>query len=68
MSKVKKSKPTKATKGAGLSLINLKVTSADRKVLMAQAEKYMKGNLSAWLRYSGAKFKPVKTPRPAPVR
>lgn len=44
-----------------LSLLNIKVSPADRRALDAAAKKYAKGNLSAWLRFAGTMFKPSKT-------
>jgi hypothetical protein len=44
----------------GLTLMNLKVSGKDRRALLAQADKYAKGNLSAWLRFAGTHFRPAK--------
>jgi len=44
-----------------MRLINIKVNGKDRRALLAAAEKYAGGNLSAWLRFAGLHFKPVKT-------
>lgn len=59
--KTKKSVKTKTH----LSLLNIKVTAADKRALDAAARKYGKGNLSAWLRYAGTTF---KRPIPALVK
>jgi hypothetical protein len=41
-------------------LLNLKITRKDRKVVAARAKRFVKGNLSAWLRFAGAHFKPTQ--------
>lgn len=51
----------KKRKKSKLSLINLKVTEAERRELSAFAKKYADGNLSAWLRHAGRKYRPKKT-------
>ena len=55
----------KKQKRSKLKLINLKVSSRERKELNALAQKYMGGNLSAWLRYAGLRFDPKKNRRAA---
>lgn len=55
---MKRGKKQKRT--SPLSLMNLKVSKSDRAALLANANRYMKGNLSAWLRTAGMKFKPGK--------
>jgi hypothetical protein len=69
MPKAKKKPAKKAAKKAvsALSLLNLKVSKADRDALNAQAKKYAKGNLSAWLRFAGTQFKPKKSQLSATV-
>lgn len=57
--KAKKKKPAKA-KAKALSLMNLKVSGKDHKLLVARAKKYAGGNLSAWLRYAGSNYVPPK--------
>lgn len=59
----KKSKPKKEK----LPVINLKITSADRKAILANAKRYAKGNLSAWLRAAGLEYIPPKK-RPVPLK
>jgi hypothetical protein len=61
--KAAKRKPVKkaAKPTTGLSLLNLKVSKADRAALNAQAKRYAAGNLSAWLRFAGVTFKPKKS-------
>lgn len=56
MKKAKSKKRNKKTNQ--LSLLNLKVTEADRKIFAREANKYMKGNISAWLRLAGKSFRP----------
>jgi len=60
---VKKSKPKKEK----LQVINLKITSADRKAILAMAKRYAKGNLSAWLRAAGLEYIPSKK-HPVPLK
>jgi len=42
-------------------IINLKVTEAEHTKAFAQAKKYTKGNLSAWIRFSATHFEPKRT-------
>lgn len=58
----KKMKRAKSKKSI-VSLLNLKVTDQDRRALNALAERYAKGNLSAWLRFAGEEFRPSKKQR-----
>lgn len=61
MSRSKKAKTRQSRQaGKGSTLINLKVSDSDRRALNAAAKKYANGNLSAWLRYAGAAFRPGK--------
>ena len=60
-------KAVKKAVTSGLSLLNLKVSKADRAALNAQAKKYAQGNLSAWLRFAGTQFKPKKSQLSATV-
>lgn len=46
-----------------LTLINIKVSEEDRKLLMSQAKRYADGNLSAWLRYAGIHYVPFSVPK-----
>ncbi len=50
----------KAVKKEKLSLLNLKVTSRQRKALESKARAHAKGNLSEWLRLAGTKYRPLK--------
>ncbi len=50
----------KKPKAKILSLINVKVTSQERKAMDRLAEKYAKGNLSAWLRHAARHYKPKR--------
>lgn len=61
-SKKRKAKKMKSAKRkqSELSLLNIKVSPADRRALDAAAKKYAGGNLSAWLRFAGMVFKPSK--------
>lgn len=56
---MKKKSKVKAANDA-LEVINLKVTSRDRKRLEQNAKRYADGNLSAWLRYVGMQYTPKK--------
>ncbi len=56
----KKSVKKLAVKKPAKSLLNLKVSGKDRKVLTFMAKKHAGGNLSAWLRYAGSKYVPPK--------
>ena len=56
---VKKAK-LKAKKPKRLPLINLKISSRDRKLVLANAKKYAGGNYSAWLRHAGIHYRPKK--------
>ncbi len=42
-----------------ITLLNLKISEKDKRALQAQAKKYANGNVSAWLRFAGVRFKPV---------
>lgn len=53
----KKSAPKKKLKSR-LTLINLKVTETERKMLMEMAKHFTGGNLSSWLRYAGVHHVP----------
>lgn len=44
-----------------LTLLNIKVSPKDRKILNAAAKKFEGGNLSAWLRRAGMQYKPGKS-------
>ena len=59
--KVKTGRPKVEPSKKHGELLNLKVTSKDRKVLNALAMKHAGGNLSAWLRHSGLHYRPGKT-------
>lgn len=52
-----KKKKTAKTKKPTYRLVNLKVTDKERRLLEIQAQKYTRGNLSAWLRYAGVHLK-----------
>lgn len=45
---------------SNLSLLNIKVSPEDRKLLVRAAKKHANGNISAWLRTAGMYFKPTK--------
>lgn len=47
----KNPKRTSKTKPQKLSLLNLKVTEAERKLFRREAENHMNGNVSAFVRY-----------------
>lgn len=51
----------KKTRRVSMSLLNIKVTDRDKKLLVRAAEKYARGNLSEWLRFAGMTFRPKKT-------
>jgi hypothetical protein len=53
-----KSYKAQAFAGKDLTLINLKVTGKDRKLLNRMALVHAGGNLSAWLRYAGLHYRP----------
>lgn len=59
MSKAKK-KSVKQ-KSSKLSLLNLKATDEERHIFEKAAKRYTKGNVSAWLRLAGRRFRPTKT-------
>ncbi len=40
--------------------INLKTTRSERAELLVNARKYADGNLSAWIRHAGLKYRPAK--------
>ncbi len=42
------------------TLLNLKVTDAQRKVMTANAKRFADGNISEWLRVAGVKYKASK--------
>lgn len=57
----KKSVSKKKAKARGtLDIVNVKMTSADRRLLIANAKKWAGGNVSAWLRYAGTVFTPKR--------
>lgn len=60
----KKAAPAKISKvvktGSELKIVNLKLGGKDRAALKAQAKKFTKGNLSAWLRYAGLQYVPKR--------
>lgn len=68
LKKSKTSKPTnkpakprkKAPKKKGLGVVNVKMSSADRKLLVANAKRWAEGNLSAWVRHAGREYTPRK--------
>jgi len=57
----KKKKTVLKDSGKDLTLLNLKISSKDRRRLVAMAKKYAGGNLSAWLRFAGAHYVPPKS-------
>jgi len=58
MNGTKKRQAKKSNGGSKLGAVNVKMTSADRKRLTANARRYAKGNLSAWIRHSGQRYTP----------
>lgn len=56
---LKKMKTTKKAK-TKLKIMNIKVTSPKRIELRTRAKKYAKGNMSAWLRHAGTRYKPAR--------
>lgn len=57
---MKNKKPVNKKKNIGLRIVNVKVKEGARKRLQANARKYAKGNLSAWLRHAGLRYVPKK--------
>lgn len=58
---MKKAKGKKKTKKTGqLSLLNIKVTKADREEMAPLAKEFTNGNISAWLRLAGKYYRPDK--------
>lgn len=57
---VKTQKAGKKAKRAPLQIINVKMTEADHKRLIAKAKRFADGNLSAWVRYTGRVYTPKK--------
>ncbi len=53
----------KFTERKDAHLVNFRATSHAQKRFEANAAKYAHGNVSAWLRFAGANFKPVKVPK-----
>lgn len=50
----------KAAKKPRMGVVNVKLTRATRKQLEERAKKFADGNLSAYLRYTGLRYTPVK--------
>lgn len=42
------------------SLMNIRVTKAEREKIVKKAEAFTRGNISDWLRYAGAHHEPRK--------
>ncbi len=65
MAKKSVKKNTKKTaKKSSLVLINLKVSREEKKTLIARANKYETGNLSAWIRRAGTNYVPKTSKGP----
>lgn len=58
-SKKKKSKQPKQ-KGAKPILVPIKIPPTQLRALKLQAKKYADGNLSAWLRHAGLRYRPKR--------
>lgn len=62
--KKKAKSPTKKPANNGnhskLRVVNVKMSEADRKSLIAHAKRFAEGNLSAWLRHAGRRYVPKK--------
>lgn len=58
----KKSNAKKPNRNAGskLDVVNVKMSSADRKRARQKAKKHAKGNLSAWVRHAILQYTPKK--------
>ena len=41
-------------------LFNLKLSEEDREILQKAADRYTRGNVSAWLKWAGKSFRPRK--------
>lgn len=57
---MKRKKSESMKRRSKLTLVNLKVSVTERKLLVQLARKYTKGNLSEWLRKAGKFFKPSR--------
>ena len=53
----------KAKRASSEALINFRAPKEERRVFQANAKKFAKGNMSAWLRYAGANFTPKDVPK-----
>lgn len=51
---------TKKSSGSKLSVVNVKISKKDRAALVANAKRFAKGNLSAWIRHAGRVYTPKK--------
>lgn len=58
-SPVKKAARKAVKKSNGLPLVNFKISRREMLIVEKQAKKYTEGNVSAWLRYSATRFKPL---------
>lgn len=58
--KKKSTSKKKAKAHKSLDIVNVKMTSADRRRMIANAKKWAGGNVSAWLRYAGKAFTPKR--------
>lgn len=58
--KKKSKKQANKNSGSKLGVVNVKMSNADRKRMIANAKRFAKGNLSAWLRHAGKVYTPKK--------
>lgn len=58
--KIKLSTKKKKEPRSEWSLMNFKITTPERRRILAKAKKYAGGNLSGWLRQAGLNHDPVK--------
>lgn len=56
-------KKIKAKPKSKINVVNIKMTDANRDIMMAKALRFTRGNLSAWVRHAARNYVPKKGER-----